>query len=160
VTVLFTDIVDSTPLVDRIGDERAREVFKEHDRLVREALERTGGVEVEREGDKFMLAFASARAALRCAVEIQRALAASDVGVSVRAGANTGDVIAEERGYFGRAVFVAARVAETACGGEILVSEITRRLAGDDALEFRERGAHELKGLRGEHNLFEAVWNA
>jgi len=160
VTVLFTDIVDSTPLVDRIGDERAREVFKEHDRLVREALERTGGVEVEREGDKFMLAFASARAALRCAVEIQRALAASDVGVSVRAGANTGDVIAEERGYFGRAVFVAARVAESACGGEILVSEITRQLAGDDTLEFRARGAHELKGLRGEHNLFEVVWNA
>ncbi|HZC29538.1 MAG TPA: response regulator, partial [Gaiellaceae bacterium] len=63
VTVLFTDIVDSTPLVERVGDERAREVFKEHDRLVREALERTGGVEVEREGDKFMLAFASARAA-------------------------------------------------------------------------------------------------
>src|ERR687884_698495 len=111
VTVLFTDIVDSTPLVDRVGDERAREVFKEHDRLVREALERTGGVEVEREGDKFMLAFASARAALRC-------------------------------------------------GGEILVSEITRRLAGDDTLEFRERGARELKGLRGEHALYEVVWSA
>src|SRR5918911_2881026 len=102
VTVRFTDIVDSTPLVDRIGDERAREVFKEHDRLVREALEQTGGVEVEREGDKFMLAFASARAALRRAVEIQRALAENDIGVSGGAGANTGDVIAEERGYFGR----------------------------------------------------------
>jgi DNA-binding NarL/FixJ family response regulator len=158
VTVLFTDIVDSTPLVDRIGDERAREVFKEHDRLVREALEQTGGVEVEREGDKFMLAFASARAALRCAVEIQRALAASDIGVLVRAGANTGDVIAEERGYFGRAVFVAARVAEAACGGEILISEITRRLADDGSLEFRERGQHELKGLRGEHVLYEVAW--
>jgi DNA-binding NarL/FixJ family response regulator len=158
VTVLFTDIVDSTSLVDRIGDERAREVFKEHDRLVREALEQTGGVEVEREGDKFMLAFASARAALRCAVEIQRALASSDIGVSVRAGANTGDVIAEERGYFGRAVFVAARVAQTACGGEILVSEITRRLADDGTLEFRERGQHELKGLRGEHTLYEVAW--
>jgi DNA-binding NarL/FixJ family response regulator len=159
VTVLFTDIVDSTPLVDRIGDEQAREVFKEHDRLVRETLERSGGVEVEREGDKFMLAFASARAALRCAVEIQRVLAASDIPVTVRAGANTGDVIAEERGYFGRAVFVAARVSEAARGGEILVSEITRRLAGDDALEFRERGAHELKGLRGEHTLYEVVWS-
>ncbi|TML58237.1 MAG: hypothetical protein E6G22_14485, partial [Actinobacteria bacterium] len=159
VTVLFTDIEDSTPLVDRVGDERARELFHEHDRLVREALERTGGVEVEREGDKFMLAFASARSALRCAIEIQRALAASDIPVSVRAGANTGDVIAEERGYFGRAVFVAARVAEAACGGEILVSEITRHLAGDDALEFRDRGAHELKGLRGPHTLFEVVWS-
>src|ERR671930_2162090 len=159
VTVLFTDIVDSTPLVHRVGDERAREVFKEHDRLVREALERTGGVEVEREGDQFMLAFASARAALRCAIEIQRVLAESDIGVSVRAGANTGDVIAEERDYSGRAVFVAARVAEQARGGEILVSEITRHLAGDEALEFRERGAHELKGLRGSHTLYEVVWS-
>src|SRR5919201_101767 len=128
VTVLFTDIEDSTP-------------------------------HVEREGDKFMLAFASARGAVRCAVEIQRVLEASGIGVRIRAGANTGDVIAEERGYFGRAVFVAARVAEAARGGEILVSEITRRLAGDDALEFRERGSHELKGLRGEHALYEVVWN-
>ena len=60
----------------------------------------------------------------------------------------------------GRAVFVAARVSERARGGEILVSEITRRLAGDDTLEFRERGAHELKGLRGEHTLYEVVWSA
>jgi class 3 adenylate cyclase len=106
-----------------------------------------------------MLAFASARAALRCAVEIQRALTASDIGVSVRAGANTGDVIAEERGYFGRAVFVAARVAEAAAGQEILVSEVTRHLAADDDLEFRERGPHELKGLRGSHTLYEVVWS-
>ena len=159
VTVLFTDIEDSTPLLERIGDERARELFQEHDRLVREALERTGGVEVEREGDKFMLAFASARSAVRCAVEIQRALEDSGIGVRIRAGANTGDVIAEERGYFGRAVFVAARVAEAACGGEILVSEITRTLAGDDDVEFRERGPHELKGLRGSHTLYEVVWS-
>ena len=160
VTVVFTDIESSTPLVDRLGDEQARELFREHDRLVREVLERTGGVEVEREGDKFMLAFSSARRAVRCAVEIQRALERSGVPLRVRAGLNTGDVIAEERGYFGRAVFVAARVAETARGGEILVSEITRRLAGDDTLEFRERGAHELKGLKGRHRLFEAVWSA
>jgi DNA-binding NarL/FixJ family response regulator len=160
VTVLFTDIEDSTPLVERVGDERARELFQEHDRLVRGALERAGGVEVEREGDKFMLAFASARSAVRCAVEIQRSLDASGIPVRIRAGANTGDVIAEERGYFGRAVFVAARVAEAATGGEILVSEITRHLASDDSLEFRERGAHELKGLRGSHTLYEVVWSA
>jgi class 3 adenylate cyclase len=49
-------------------------------------------------------------------------------------------------------------VAETACGGEILVSELTRRLADDGTLEFRERGQHELKGLRGEHVLYEVAW--
>ena len=160
VTVLFTDIESSTPLVERLGDEQARELFLEHDRIVRETLERTGGIEVEREGDKFMLAFSSARSAVRCAVGIQRALAQSDSRVRVRAGLNTGDVIAEERGYFGRAVFVAPRVADAAGGGEILVSEVTRHLVGDDGFEFRDRGPHELKGLKGRHQLFEVVWSA
>jgi DNA-binding NarL/FixJ family response regulator len=160
VTVLFTDIESSTPLVERLGDEQARALFLEHDGLVRDALERCSGVEVEREGDKFMLAFSSARRAVRCAVEIQRALERSMVPIRIRAGLNTGDVIAEEGGYFGRAVFVAARVAEVARGGEILVSEVTRSLAGDDGVDFRERGAHELKGLRGSHRLFEVVWTA
>jgi DNA-binding NarL/FixJ family response regulator len=161
VTIVFTDIENSTPLVDELGDERARELFLEHDRLVREALERSGGVEVEREGDKFMLAFSSARRAVRCAIEIQRALERSGVALRVRAGLNTGDVIAQETsGYFGRAVFLASRVADTAAGGEILVSEITRSLAGDDSVEFRERGEHELKGLRGRHRLFEVVWSS
>jgi DNA-binding NarL/FixJ family response regulator len=161
VTIVFTDIENSTPLVDELGDERARELFLEHDRLVREALDRSGGVEVEREGDKFMLAFSSARRAVRCAIEIQRALERSGVRLRVRAGLNTGDVIAQETsGYFGRAVFLASRVADTAAGGEILVSEITRSLAGDDSVEFRERGEHELKGLRGRHRLFEVVWSS
>jgi DNA-binding NarL/FixJ family response regulator len=160
VTMLFTDIESSTPLVERLGDEQAREIFLEHDRLVREALDRAGGVEVEREGDKFMLAFSSARSAVRCAVEIQRALERHAVPLRVRAGLNTGDVIAEERGYFGRAVFVASRVTDAAAGGEILVSEVTRRLADADGLEFQERGPHELKGLKGSHRLFEVVWRA
>jgi len=160
VTLLFTDIENSTPLVERLGDERARELFLEHDRLVREALAQAGGIEVEREGDKFMLAFASARRAVACAVEIQRSLERATVPLRVRAGLNTGDVISEEGGYFGRAVFVASRVADAAGGGEILVSEVTRSLAGDDAFEFRDRGAHDLKGLRGEHRLFEVAWTA
>ena len=159
VTVVFTDVENSTPLVERLGDERARELFLEHDRLVREAVERAGGVEVEREGDSFMLAFSSARNAVRCAIEIQCAIARSEIPVRVRLGLNTGDVIAEERGYFGRAVFLAARVAGTAGGGEILASEVTRSLAGDDGFEFRDRGSHELKGLRGSHRLFEVVWS-
>jgi DNA-binding NarL/FixJ family response regulator len=160
VTMLFTDIESSTPLVERLGDERAREIFLEHDRLVRNALEQTGGVEVEREGDKFMLAFSSARSAVRCAVEIQRALEFHEVPLRIRAGLNTGDVIAEERGYFGRAVFVASRVTDAAGGGEILVSEVTRSLVDADGLEFRDRGPHELKGLKGRHRLFEVVWRA
>jgi class 3 adenylate cyclase len=65
-----------------------------------------------------------------------------------------------EGGYVGRAVFVSSRVADAAGGGEILVSEVTRALAGDDGLDFCEQGVRELKGLKGQHRLFEVAWTA
>lgn len=159
VTVVFTDIEGSTQVLERLGDEGARQAFREHDRLVRETLERSGGVEVEREGDAFMLAFSGARRAALWAVDLQRALTTSELPFRVRAGLNTGEVIAEDHGYFGRAVFVASRVARAAAGGEILVSELTRTLVGDEGVAFRDRGARKLKGLRGTHRLFEVVWS-
>jgi class 3 adenylate cyclase len=160
VTVLFTDIEGSTRLLDEVGDEHARELFRGHDSIVRESVDRGEGVEVEREGDAFMVAFSSARRAIQCAIDIQRSLAASDLPLRVRAGLNTGEVIADERGYFGRAVFVASRVAGMATGGEILVSELTRRLVEGNGIRFRDRGEHPLKGLKGLYRLFEVEWTA
>ena len=157
-TVLFTDVEGSTRLLEQLGDTRARELFRTHDAVVRESVERGEGVEVEREGDAFMLAFSGARRGIECAIDIQRSLARSDLPLRVRAGLNTGEVIAEERGYFGRAVFVASRVAGIAAGGEILVSELTRNLVEADGIRFRDRGAHALKGLRGTHLLYEVEW--
>src|SRR5262249_42014216 len=136
VTVLFTDIEASTKLVDRLGDARAREIFREHDRLLREALEEAGGTGGAPEGGSVMGGFAGGRAAVSCAVEAQRAIAQSDLPLRVRVGLNTGEVIAEEEGYFGRAVFLAARVAGQARGGQILVSEVTRNLVGDHDVAF------------------------
>lgn len=158
VTVLFTDVEGSTQLLEQLGDARAREVFRTHDAVVRSSVERGDGVEVEREGDSFMLAFSGASHAIECAIDIQRSLAQSDLPLRVRAGLNTGEVIAEERGYFGRAVFVASRVAGMAGGGEILVSELTRNLVEADGIRFRDRGAHALKGLKGTHRLYEVEW--
>lgn len=160
VTVAFTDIEGSTRLVEALGDESARALFREHDQIVREVVVDHEGVEVEREGDSFMLAFAGVRRALACASGIQRALdREGPKGVRVRIGLNTGEVIAEADRYFGRAVFVASRVAGQAAGGEVLVSEITRALAGDGGeFRFRERGACELRGLKGPHRLYELVW--
>lgn len=158
VTVLFTDIEGSTSLIERLGEERARELFRAHDTIVREVLARWGGIEVEQEGDAFMLAFSSARAAIRCAAEIQGELAREGPDeIAVRIGLNTGDVIAEEDRYFGRAVFVASRVASQAAGRQILASEITRHLATDGA-HFHDRGRHALRGLKGRHRLFEVEW--
>jgi DNA-binding CsgD family transcriptional regulator len=109
-----------------------------------------------------MLAFSSARRAVGCAVAIQQDLRAREArlpDVRVRIGLNTGDVIAEEDRYFGRAVFVASRVAGHANGGEILVSELTKALVdGSGELRFRDRGEHLLKGLRGSHRLYEVEW--
>ena len=158
VTLLFTDVVDSTPLVEELGDTRARELFREHDRVVRRAAAEHGGVEVEREGDAFMLAFSSARAAVRAAGAIQRDLERAELPLRVRIGLNTGDVLSEEDRYFGRTVFLASRIAAQAAGGEVLVSELTRGLAGDDGVRFRERGTRPLKGLKGEHRLYEVEW--
>ena len=157
-TVLFTDVEGSTGIVEELGDERARELFRVHDRVVRRTAAEHGGVEVEHEGDAFMLAFTSARRAVQGAAAIQRALELAELPFRIRIGLNTGDVVADEDRYFGRAVFVASRVASHASGGEVLVSEVTRGLAGDDGLRFRERGVVRLKGLKGEHRLFEVEW--
>jgi DNA-binding NarL/FixJ family response regulator len=156
VTILFTDVEGSTRLVEELGDEAARSLLRGHDALVRGALAECGGLEVEQEGDAFMLAFAGARPAVDCAVAIQRALEGGEV--QVRIGLNTGDVIDDGDRYFGRTVFVAARVTEQARGGEILSSEVTKALAAECCERFVDRGEFELKGLRGKHRLYEVPW--
>ncbi len=157
VTVVFTDIEGSTELLEQLGEDRARELFREHDALIRGLLDTNGGTEVEREGDAFMLAFSGARPAVQCACAIQQAFA--DHPLSVRMGINTGDVVAEDDRYFGRTIYLAARVSAQARGGEILVSDLTRALVGDlPEVRFVDRGEHELKGLTGRHRLWEVAW--
>jgi DNA-binding NarL/FixJ family response regulator len=157
VTILFTDVEGSSAVLERLGDEDARALFRQHDELLRGVCERFGGIEVEQEGDAFMLAFSGARRAVQCAVGIQEALAGHPL--RVRVGLNTGDVIAEEDRYFGRTVFLASRVSALARGGEILLSDLTRALVGDlPEVGFHDRGEHELKGLTGRHRLWEVEW--
>ena len=157
VTVVFTDIEGSTEVLEQLGEERARLLFRDHDALVRSLLERHSGTEVEQEGDSFMLAFAGARPAVECACAIQRALA--EHPVRVRMGINTGDVVSEDDRYFGRTIYVAARVAGLAEGRQILLSDVTRTLAGDlPQVLFADGGEHELKGLTGRHRLWEVEW--
>lgn len=161
VTLLFTDIVDSTATVRELGDETSRALFRQHDRVLRDALKAHRGLEVKHQGDGLMVAFSSSRWALRCAIQMQRAL--SDLGsggVRVRIGLHTGEVVAEEADYFGEAVCMASRVRDVAAGGEILVSELTRALAGTRYASFTDRGEHELKGIPGPHRLYAVEWSA
>jgi hypothetical protein len=110
-TVLFTDLVGHTEMMSRLGDERGREVLREHERITREVLKANGGTEVKTMGDGFMGSFGSVTKAVECAVALQRAFSArdrqSEIGnreetLSVRCGLNAGEPIEEEGDLFGR----------------------------------------------------------
>ncbi len=168
-TVLFTDVEGSTALTDRLGDAKARDLLREHERITREALEAHGGSEVKTMGDGFMASFGSATKALECAIAMQRAFAehneSAAVSINVRIGLNAGEPIAEDdpggRGdLFGTAVNMAARIAAQADGGEILVSNVVRELvAGKDFL-FNDRGDTELRGFEDPVRVYEVRWRA
>ncbi len=161
-TILFTDVEGSTALTQRIGDARARELLREHERMVREALKAHGGSEVKTMGDGFMASFSSATKALECAIAMQRAFAAHNASaqepILVRVGLNAGEPIAEDDDLFGTAVNRAARITATANGGEILVANVVRELAEGKDFLFADRGEASLKGFDEPVRLYEVRW--
>jgi class 3 adenylate cyclase len=159
ITILFTDVEGSSELVSTLGDEEGRKVMRRHDEDVRRAIEAHGGTEVERAGDSFMAAFRLPRQGLACSLEVQRSFAdpSSDQLVRVRIGMDTGEVIAEDEGYFGQTVFRASRIAGLADGGQILLSEATKVLGEQAGFTFKDLGERELKGLGTGHRVFEVV---
>ena len=158
VTLVFTDIVDSTVLTARLGDHTWMETVRRHHDVIAETTDTHGGKVVETQGDGAMLAFGSARRAVACAKEIQVAIshAFEDASppIRVRIGIHTGDVLHEEDRFFGTTVNYAARVASHALGGEILVSRLVHDLAEGTGTEFLESRDVELKGLDGTHRLY------
>ncbi|MCI0783995.1 MAG: adenylate/guanylate cyclase domain-containing protein [Chloroflexi bacterium] len=161
VTILFTDIEGSTALTQELGDAGARELFREHERITREALAAHGGSEVKTMGDGFMISFGSAVGALDCAIAIQRALAEGEV--KVRIGLNAGEPIAEEepdgRGdLFGTSVILAARIAAQAKGGEILASNVVRELVAGRGFLFSDQGERVLRGFEDPVRVYEVSW--
>ncbi len=161
-TILFTDVAGSTALTQRLGDAKARELLREHERMVREALKAHGGSEVKTMGDGFMASFSSATKALECAIAMQRAFAehneSAEEPILVRVGLNAGEPIAEDDDLFGTAVNEAARITATANGGEILVSNVVRELAKGKDFLFADIGERQLKGFDESVRLFEVRW--
>jgi len=162
-TILFTDVEGSTALTERLGDAKAREVLRNHERIVREALRAHGGAEVKAMGDGFMASFSSATRALECAIAMQRAFAAHDdehpeTPIRVRIGLNAGEPIAEEADLFGTAVIMAARIAAQAKGGEILASDVVRQLVAGKGFLFADRGEVALRGFEDPVRLYEVRW--
>lgn len=153
VALLFTDVVGSTRLLDRLGDDATETLRRNHFALLREAIRATRGEEVKSLGDGLMVAFASPVEALRCSVEMQRAIAAHnhdhpDQAVEIRVGLHVGDPPREQGDFFGTAVVVARRLCDRAAGGQILASELLVGVAGNrGGYRFRRLGRLHLKGL-------------
>jgi class 3 adenylate cyclase len=150
-TLLLTDIVDSTPMAARLGDARWRELLSEHFIEARAELERFGGREIQTTGDGMLATFEGPARALYCASAIRRR--AETAGLKIRAGVHVGEVELVGQDVRGVTVHEAARIMAAAGADEILVSDLTRALAGAAGLQFEDRGAHELKGLDGEWHL-------
>jgi len=157
VTFLFTDIEGSTRLLQELGDEYGQ-VVADHRRLLREVFAGAGGSEVDTQGDAFFYSFTRARDAVRGAVEGQRALTAhawpQGAQVRVRMGLHTGEPHVGDEGYVGMDVVRAARICSAGHGGQILLSETTRALVGNDLPEgvnVRDLGKQNLKDVQHEH---------
>jgi class 3 adenylate cyclase len=144
-TLLMTDIVDSTRAADRLGDAAWKQVLADHNRLVRAQLLRFGGSEINTTGDGFLATFRSAVAALKCAAAILDAL--RDTELEARIGVHTGEVEPMGDNIGGIAVHTAARVMALAGQSEVLVSAITATLAEGSGLDFERVGARDVKGL-------------
>lgn len=157
VTIVFTDVEKSSELVRDLGDEQAHPILRRHDEVVRQVLAEHEGVEVERSGDAFMLVFRFPSKAVAFAMALHDRLAA-DGEIRVRVGMDTGEAIKEDKGYFGRTVFRAARIAQLGEGGQVLASEATKVLAENvSGIKFVDQGERELDGLGDNHRVFEVV---
>jgi class 3 adenylate cyclase/alpha-beta hydrolase superfamily lysophospholipase len=185
-TVLVTDVVGHTEMMQRLGDQRGRDVLREHERITRDVLRAHGGTEVKTMGDGFMASFGSVTRAVECAVALQRAFEERNASLSahpelvegeaarptrasgragpgreplsVRIGLNAGEPIEEEGDLFGSTVILAARIAARADGGEILASDVVRGLCSGKGFLFADRGEFVAKGFEEPVRLFEVSW--
>ncbi len=161
-TVLFTDIVGHTEMMQRLGDARGRDVLREHERITRETLKAHGGAEVKTMGDGFMASFGSVTQAMECAIALQRAFAVHTESMPeplhVRVGLNAGEPIEEDGDLFGATVILASRIAAKAGAGEILVPDTVRGLLSGKNFLFTDRGEFVPKGFDDAVRLYEVRW--
>ena len=175
-TILFTDIVGHTEMMQRLGDVKGRDVLREHERVTRETLKHHRGDEVKTLGDGFMASFGSLTQAMDCAIALQRAFdvaltpptghpspsrgegASGDEQIAIRIGLNAGEPIEEDGDLFGATVILASRIAAKASGGEILVPETVRGLLSGKNFLFSDRGEFAMKGFDDAVRLYEVQW--
>lgn len=164
VTFLFTDIEGSTRLLRALGRERYAQALADQERLLRTAFSRSGGREIDTQGDSFFVAFPSAAEAVSAAEAAQRALAGHSWPegreVRVRMGMHTGEPVVGEARYIGLGVHRAARICSVGHGGQVLLSHMTHDLLDDEELSeisFKDLGERRLKDLDRPERIYQLV---
>jgi class 3 adenylate cyclase len=152
VTLVFTDIVDSTGTARRLGDRAWTELLASHDQRLADVVDQFRGRVAKLTGDGMLAVFDGAARAIRCALTCRKAV--SDLGLSIRAAVHTGEIGLVGDEIHGLAVHEASRILKVAQANEVLVSATTADLVRDAELSFDDRGEHELRGLNDLRRLF------
>ncbi len=153
--LMFTDLEGFTSYTERHGDEAGATLLKLHHRVVRDSVKAHDGVEIKSLGDGFMLCFASARKALLCAAEVQAKLKEDGFPLAVRIGLHAGEPIRDGADLTGQTVNVASRVMDQANGGQVLVTELVKHLAGPlKGFQYVDQGMRRLPGLSERQSLW------
>ena len=163
VTVLFTDIAGSTAMTQTYGDEKAQQVVRTHNRIIREALTDNFGKEIKHTGDGIMAAFSKTTNSIAAAIQMQRNAASynednPDLLLHLKIGLNAGEPIAEDNDLFGSTVQMSARIVDKAQGEQIFVSENVRGICAGKGINFINRGGFEMKGFAEPPILYEVEW--
>jgi DNA-binding NarL/FixJ family response regulator/class 3 adenylate cyclase len=159
VTILFTDLVGSTALFDRHGDDAGDTMRRGHFATLRRAVTEHGGREIKSTGDGLMVAFTSASAAVRCAADMQRATAEAGNGLELRIGLDAGEPVAEGGDLYGTVVIIASRLCNAAPAGGILATQVVRHIAGPRVAELMHpAGALRLHGIAETVPVAEVRW--
>jgi class 3 adenylate cyclase len=160
--LLVTDLVSFTDLVVALGDLRARQLMRAHNRMLRRWLRDYGGREVTHTGDGMFGAFRSVRRAIDCAVAIRNGFGppyapSLEAPLRIRVGLHLGEPLPEEHRLFGTCVNTAARICASAEPDTILASDVVRQAAAGHGIEFADRGSFQLKGLARSMPLYEVA---
>ena len=159
---MFTDVVASTLLQQRLKDDRMRTVMRDHDLVLQAAITTHRGRVVKTMGDAFMAEFPLPSDAVRAAIEAQRGIrdkfGESDTPLGIRIGINAGEPIVEANDLHGESVVIAKRLEDAADGGGILVSEVIRQAVAGQDFAFKDRGEISLRGLEAPIRAWEVAW--
>ena len=161
--ILFTDMVGSTSMTQRLGDAAAMDLLRAHDKIIRTALEEHRGSEVKHTGDGIMASFLQASSAVECSISIQRGFHVQaeeqpDHAVQIRIGLTAGEPVMEHNDLFGAAVQLAARICDCADASAILVANVIRELCIGKGFLFADTGEQTLRGFDDAVRLYEVRW--